>query len=120
MRIGYFDQHVVESLSAHSRQTSLERLMEHCNASDASAQAVLPGQAMTEAEARKFLGSMGLHGATAADLPIHALSGGQKVRLALALLTWRPPHLLYVLHITRSVRRGHQGRGADMEVFWMK
>lgn len=66
--------------------------MEHCN-SDVG---IHRERQLSEADARKFLGSMGLQGGTAGDLPIHALSGGQKVRLALALLTYRPPHLLYV------------------------
>ncbi|KAG8459996.1 hypothetical protein KFE25_011045 [Diacronema lutheri] len=46
-----------------------------------------------ELEARTRLGRFGLRGGTAM-LPINALSGGQRVRLALAALTWDRPHAL--------------------------
>jgi ATP-binding cassette subfamily F protein 3 len=52
---------------------------------------------VTEQTARGFLGGLGLQGRTASHVPIGLLSGGQKVRLALALLLFKPPQLLSVL-----------------------
>ena len=55
------------------------------------------GETVTEQTARGFLGGLGLQGRTASHVPIGLLSGGQKVRLALALLLFKPPQLLFVL-----------------------
>jgi ATPase subunit of ABC transporter with duplicated ATPase domains len=55
---------------------------------------------MTEQEARATLGSLGLPGRIASDVPVAALSGGQKVRLALAKLIYSPPHLLVLDEVT--------------------
>lgn len=52
------------------------------------------GDKMTEQTARGFLGGLGLQGRTASHVPIGMLSGGQKVRLALALLLYTSPQML--------------------------
>jgi len=56
-----------------------------------------------EQEARSCLGSFGLQGKTASDTPLIALSGGQKVRLALALIVFHPPTLLLLDEVTTHV-----------------
>lgn len=52
------------------------------------------GDKIPEQIARGFLGGLGLQGRTASHVPIGMLSGGQKVRLALALLLYKQPQLL--------------------------
>jgi ATP-binding cassette subfamily F protein 3 len=86
LRIGYFSQHIVESLNVAS--PPLAHFIEHFEAL---------GETVTEQTARGFLGGLGLQGRTASHVPIGLLSGGQKVRLALALLLFKPPQLLFVL-----------------------
>lgn len=78
LRVGYFAQHQLEQLDpAASPLRHLQRL-----ASGAQ-----------EQELRDFLGGFGFSGdrATEASAP---LSGGEKSRLALALLVWQRPNLL--------------------------
>ncbi len=52
---------------------------------------------------RACLGSFGLQGKTAAETPLGLLSGGQKVRLALALIVFRPPPMLLLDEVTTHV-----------------
>src|SRR5690606_14905408 len=49
--------------------------------------------AQTELELRSFLGRFGM-GGDAENRPVGTFSGGEKSRLALALLAWRKPHVL--------------------------
>jgi ATP-binding cassette subfamily F protein 3 len=78
MRIGYFAQHTVESLLAgHSPMEHLREL-----APDASNQAF-----------RDFLGKWNFAGERAFE-SIDSFSGGEKARLALALIAWRQPNVL--------------------------
>ncbi|CAD6579895.1 MAG: hypothetical protein TREMPRED_002604 [Tremellales sp. Tagirdzhanova-0007] len=88
MRVGYFTQLAVERLSEGdvSKETPLHHFMEQTVTSNA--------------EARPFLGRWGLGGKMASQTPIGMLSGGQKVRLALAILLYQPPHLLILDEIT--------------------
>ena len=58
------------------------------------------GGELSESELRGLLGSLGLPGRTASDVPLTKLSGGQVVRLALARLLWRAPQLLVLDEIT--------------------
>lgn len=78
VRIGYFAQHQLENLdNAATPLQHMERL-----APKESAQVL-----------RNFLGRFGLAG-DSENRPIDSFSGGEKSRLALALLAWQKPHLL--------------------------
>jgi len=100
LRIGYFSQHIVESLNVAS--PPLAHFMEHFEAL---------GEIVTEQTARGFLGGLGLQGRTASHVPIGLLSGGQKVRLALALLLFKPPQLLFVRSSGLRLTADDQGIG---------
>ena len=78
IRIGYFAQHQLENLdSAATPLQHMERL--------APKEKTLA--------LRTFLGRFGLAG-DSEDRPVASFSGGEKSRLALALLAWQKPHLL--------------------------
>ena len=78
IRIGYFAQHQLENLdSAATPLQHMERLA--------------PRE--TTLALRSFLGRFGLAG-DSEDRPVASFSGGEKSRLALALLAWQKPHLL--------------------------
>jgi ATP-binding cassette subfamily F protein 3 len=78
LEVGYFAQHQLEQLDpAASPLAHLQRL---------------DGKA-TEQRLRDFLGGFGFAGERA-TAPVAPLSGGEKARLVLALLTWRAPGLL--------------------------
>ena len=91
-KFGRFSQQSVEELTAIAssdpKLTALRHVME------------MEGPAMEEKEARQILGSLGLHGQTVSDVPLALLSGGQKVRVALAKLLWPPPQLLILDEVT--------------------
>jgi ATP-binding cassette subfamily F protein 3 len=78
IRIGYFAQHQLENLHGHA--TPLQHMIQ-----------LAPTQ--TELDLRKFLGRFGL-GGDHEDRSVASFSGGEKSRLALALLAWQKPHLL--------------------------
>ena len=78
IRIGYFSQHQLEHLIG--TQTPLQHL-----------QQLAPDE--TTLTLRTFLGRFGLAD-DSKDRPIMTFSGGEKSRLALALLAWQQPHLL--------------------------
>ena len=77
-KIGYFAQHRLDQLDPHRTPLELAR-------------AAAPG--MREQEMRDFLGGFGF-GAAPATSRIAPLSGGEKTRLALALLVLECPNLL--------------------------
>ncbi|CAE7219154.1 Abcf3 [Symbiodinium necroappetens] len=79
-RIGTFAQHHVDSLD-------LDATCVDC------VQASFPG--ITDQEARSVLGRFGISGDMALRR-IKTLSGGQKSRVALAIVTYRQPHLIYL------------------------
>ncbi|KAF2398889.1 ABC transporter ATP-binding protein uup-1 [Trichodelitschia bisporula] len=91
-RFARFSQPSVEELEAfgvaNKTATALGHLLD-----------ISEGQ-LDEKEARQILGSLGLQGRVVSDVPISALSGGQKVRLALAKVVWSPPHLLVLDEVT--------------------
>ncbi|SEH08621.1 ATP-binding cassette domain-containing protein [Candidatus Venteria ishoeyi] len=78
LKIGYFAQHQLEHL--HLQSTPLEHLQR------------LDKQA-TEQQLRDFLGGFGFPGDRATEI-VAPFSGGEKARLALALLVWQKPNLL--------------------------
>ncbi|MBR9828437.1 MAG: ATP-binding cassette domain-containing protein [Oceanospirillales bacterium] len=78
LRIGYFAQHQLEALDMHaSPLLHLQRISPKA----------------TDAELRSFLGSFGFIGDDALD-PVGRFSGGEKARVALALIAWQKPNLL--------------------------
>ncbi|MCP5250565.1 MAG: ATP-binding cassette domain-containing protein [Burkholderiales bacterium] len=76
--VGYFAQHQLEHLDSNA--TPLQHMAR-----------LAPAQ--TELELRSFLGRFGMGGDTE-NRPVGTFSGGEKSRLALALLAWRKPHVL--------------------------
>ncbi len=92
LRMGYYSQHSVEEL----------QVLWHTNP-ELTALSLLTldveGE-LDEGELRALLGSLGLPGRTASDVPMNKLSGGQLVRLALARLLWKRPQLLVLDEIT--------------------
>jgi len=76
MRVGYFSQHHVDALSL--KQSSLEFFKSR-----------FPGK--LDVEYRSHLGKYGVTGDLAMR-PISSLSGGQKSRVAFALMTWHEPN----------------------------
>ncbi|MHB1238417.1 MAG: ribosomal protection-like ABC-F family protein [Gallionella sp.] len=78
IRIGYFAQHQLENLDSNA--TPLQYM-----------ERIAPKE--TTLALRSFLGRFGLAG-DSEDRPVASFSGGEKSRLALALLAWQKPHLL--------------------------
>ncbi len=78
LAIGYFAQHQLEALDLEaSPALHLQRL----------------SPKVSEQAIRSFLGGFGFHGDRAFEVIQH-FSGGEKARLALALITWQRPNLL--------------------------
>jgi ATP-binding cassette subfamily F protein 3 len=78
LRIGYFAQHQLEALDLNaSAMLHLQRISPRA----------------TEQQIRTFLGGFNFHGDKALDI-IAPFSGGEKARLALALVAWEKPNLL--------------------------
>jgi ATP-binding cassette subfamily F protein 3 len=86
LRLAIFTQHEVEALTALGLANTALTPLSHLLSTSSGA--------LTEGEARTILSGLGLPSSVAADTPMSALSGGQMVRLALALKTWDSPHLL--------------------------
>ena len=78
LRVGYFAQHQMDQL--HSDESPLEHLRR-----------LAPKQG--EQELRDYLGGFAFSGDKAVA-PVAPFSGGEKARLALALLIWQRPNLL--------------------------
>ncbi|KAL1701243.1 P-loop containing nucleoside triphosphate hydrolase protein [Schizophyllum commune] len=87
LALGYYSQHSVEQLSRPEmgKKSAMQHFMEEMR--------TVNSIDVDEQTSRAFLGSFGLHGRTA-TIPVGMLSGGQKVRLTLALLVYPAPHLL--------------------------
>jgi ATP-binding cassette subfamily F protein 3 len=82
LEIGYFAQHQVEMLrDDQSPLWHLARLSPP------------DGKAVREQDLRNYLGGFNFPGDMASD-PIEHFSGGEKARLALALIVWQRPNLL--------------------------
>lgn len=78
LKIGYFAQHQLDKL--RMGHTPVQHLQ-------------LLNQALTEQEARNYLGGFGFNGDQALD-NIDKFSGGEKARLVLALIVYEKPNLL--------------------------
>ncbi|KAL7628112.1 hypothetical protein AAE478_002309 [Parahypoxylon ruwenzoriense] len=90
LRLGYYSQHAVETLQRAGQRdpglTALSLMMrEAAGGSDPGAD---------EGEIRALLGSLGLPGRLASEVPVRRLSGGQLVRLEMARVLRRRPHCL--------------------------
>ncbi len=78
LKIGYFAQHQLESQDPKaSPLLHLQRLSKDAR----------------EQELRNFLGGFGFHGDKALE-EVNGFSGGEKARLALAIIAWQKPNLL--------------------------
>lgn len=92
LRMGYYSQHAVEDLQSLGRAnpdlTALSLMTTDVNSE------------LDQGELRGLLGSLGLPGRTASDVPLSKLSGGQLVRLALARILWKCPQLMVLDEIT--------------------
>ncbi|KAI2616996.1 P-loop containing nucleoside triphosphate hydrolase protein [Hypomontagnella submonticulosa] len=92
LKLGYYAQHAVETLQRRGRadpeMTALSLLMKE-----------VEGE-LDEGDIRALLGSLGLPGRLASDVPVRRLSGGQLVRLELARILWRRPHCLVLDEVT--------------------
>ena len=83
IKIGYFAQHQIEQLQMqHSPMEHLKILDLECN-----------GGKATENQMRRYLGSFGFSGSKATS-KVAPFSGGEKSRLALALICYQRPNLL--------------------------
>ncbi|KAJ1606052.1 ABC transporter ATPase [Cryptosporidium canis] len=80
IRIGYFAQHHIDSLDL--TLNSIQQL-----------QARYPGSDISDEKARNFLGRFGVTGSLALE-PLYVLSGGQKSRVAIAIMAYLNPHIL--------------------------
>ncbi|KAH9879501.1 hypothetical protein IAQ61_001319 [Plenodomus lingam] len=97
-RIGRFSQQSVEQMRAVGRMDNQTTALQHVMALESTRAGC--GGGMQEKEARELLGNLGLHGQTVSHVPLLLLSGGQKVRVALAKLLWPPPQLLILDEVT--------------------
>ncbi|MFT5135866.1 MAG: ATP-binding cassette subfamily F protein 3 [Arenicella sp.] len=83
INIGYFAQHQIEQLQMqHSPMEHLKILDLECN-----------GGKATENQMRRYIGSFGFSGSKATS-KVAPFSGGEKSRLALALICYQRPNLL--------------------------
>ncbi len=79
LNIGYFAQHQMDALDAHaSPMLQLARIAD---------------KQISEASLRSFLGGFGFSGERM-DTPCESFSGGERARLALALIVWQRPNVL--------------------------
>ncbi|KAK0643241.1 ABC transporter [Cercophora newfieldiana] len=92
LKLGYYSQHAVEVLQSLARSepdlTALSLLTRE-----------ISGE-LDEGEIRGLLGSLGLPGRIASDIPVAKLSGGQLVRCELARILWKRPHCLVLDEVT--------------------
>ncbi|EZG56103.1 putative ABC transporter [Gregarina niphandrodes] len=80
LKIGHFAQHHVDGLDL--TKNAVQQLQEK-----------YPDAKLTDAQARSYLGRFGISGLLALE-PMFILSGGQKSRVAIALMAFDEPHIL--------------------------
>ncbi|KIW78270.1 hypothetical protein Z517_08104 [Fonsecaea pedrosoi CBS 271.37] len=91
-RFGCYSQHAVEELERVGRQNGQTTALSHLMG--------LPNWMGDEQAARSTLAKLGLRGNMVTDIPLAALSGGQRVRVALAGVFFNSPHLLILDEVT--------------------
>ncbi|KAI0548549.1 ABC transporter [Xylaria curta] len=93
LKVGYYSQHAVEKLQelgvAEPSLTALALLLKETGSTE-----------QEEGRVRGLLGSLGLPGRLASDVPVRKLSGGQLVRLEMARILWACPHCLVLDEVT--------------------
>lgn len=90
LRVGYFSQHFVDDLSLE--ETPLEMIMNQYAGA-------------TEQQCRQHFGSVGLSGNVVLR-KMKSLSGGQRNRVALAMILFEAPHVLILDEITNHLDMG--------------
>lgn len=89
LKTGFYSQHSVDALVTQaSKDPEMTALSLTSNTAGSAS------LSWDEQDARKLLAAVGLVGRTVSSTPVSRLSGGQLVRLALALLFVDPPHVL--------------------------
>jgi ATPase subunit of ABC transporter with duplicated ATPase domains len=94
LKLAYYSQHAVEEL------LTMGRAEPELTALGLLTREVGEGGELDEGELRGLLGSLGLPGRLASDVPVRKLSGGQLVRCEFARLLWRRPHCLVLDEVT--------------------
>ncbi|KAI1657522.1 P-loop containing nucleoside triphosphate hydrolase protein [Daldinia decipiens] len=87
LKLGYYAQHAVEALQNRGRADPQMTALSLLSAQESD-------DGLDEGEIRSLLGSLGLPGRLASDVPVCRLSGGQLVRLELARILRRRPQCL--------------------------
>lgn len=93
VKIAYYSQHAVDSLKTMQLPQQDPNAIP-CALASLNQRAAELGEELTEQDSRGLLGSMGLPGRVATDIPVSRLSGGQLVRLELCRLLLARPHVL--------------------------
>jgi len=84
LRVGYYAQHQVDALNIDA--TPIELIEQACEVREAKTR-------ITEQQMKNFLGGFDFHGERVNE-NIKNFSGGEKARLALAIIVWSKPNLL--------------------------
>lgn len=93
LRLGYYGQHAVEELQSLASSSGPPLTALSLLARDIAASP--DPDPPDEGDLRALLGCLGLPGGRlVSDVPLSRLSGGQLVRVALARVLWRRPHVL--------------------------